>query len=168
MKCMFTIKRISRESVPGALEKAERYRLLNEPWQTESICTDILEADPGNVKAAITLLLAITDQFNTPMTGDVENAKRMLRSIPDEYEREYYSGIIFERKGKSFLNRQTLDSGFVAYDWLREAMIHYEKAEAIQPSGKDDAILRWNACVRLIMHHKLEPKEEEFVEPPLE
>ena len=68
---MFQLKTISRESVPGALEKAERYRLLNEPWQTESICSDILEADPGNVKAVITLLLARTDQFNTPSASNV-------------------------------------------------------------------------------------------------
>ena len=37
------------------------------------------------------------------------------------------------------------------YEWLREAMDWYEKAEAIRPAGNDDALLRWNACARLIM-----------------
>ncbi|HEX9512429.1 MAG TPA: hypothetical protein VF939_18180 [Puia sp.] len=165
---MFQLKPISRESVPGALEKAERYRLLNEPWQTESICSDILDADPGNVKAVITLLLAITDQFDTSSMGDVKNAKRLLSSIPDGYEREYYSGIICERKGKSFLSISRQESDFIAYEWLRDAMDHYERAEAIRPPGNDDTILRWNTCVRLITHHNLAPRREEYIEPPLE
>jgi hypothetical protein len=165
---MFHLKVISRESVPGALEKAERYRLLNEPWQAESICADILDTDPGNVKAIITLILAITDQFNVSSAGDVNNAKRLIPSIPDSYDQEYYSGIICERKGKSFLNGNRQDSGFIAYEWLRDAMEHYEKAEAIRPPDNDDAILRWNACVRLIVHYHLAAREEEYIEPPLE
>ena len=48
-----------------------------------------------------------------------------------------------------------------AYEWLREAMDWYEKAEAIRPAGNDDALLRWNACARLIMRdHHLVPSEE--------
>jgi hypothetical protein len=34
----FDLKPISIASIPRALEKAERYRLLNEPEQAESIC----------------------------------------------------------------------------------------------------------------------------------
>jgi hypothetical protein len=165
---MFELKPISRDSVPAALEKAEKYRLLNEPWLTESICSDILDADPGNLKAVITLLLAITDQFNTSSMRDVNHAKELLSSIPDGYEREYYSGIICERKGKAFLNKGRQESDFFSYDWLRKAMDHYERAEATRPPGNDDAILRWNTCARLITHHQLEPEREEFIEPPLE
>jgi succinate dehydrogenase / fumarate reductase flavoprotein subunit len=32
--------------------------------------------------------------------------------------------------------------GHDAYDWLRQAMAHYEKAEAIRPAANDDTILR--------------------------
>jgi hypothetical protein len=165
---MFQLKPISRESIPAALEKAERYRLLNEPWLTESICSDILEADPGNSKAVITLLLAITDQFHTSSMSDVNRAKELLSSIPDGYEREYYFGIICERKGKAFLNKDRQESYFFSFEWLRKAMDHYERAEAMRPPGNDDALLRWNTCVRLITHHHLEPEREEYVEPPLE
>ena len=35
---MFELKPLSREAIPRALEKAERYRLLNEPAEAESIC----------------------------------------------------------------------------------------------------------------------------------
>jgi hypothetical protein len=29
-------------------------------------------------------------------------------------------------------------------------MESYEKAAAVRPTGNDDAILRWNTCVRLL------------------
>ena len=59
----FELKPISHDSVTGALAKAERYRLLNEPNQAESICCDILEVEPDNQQALISLILALTDQI---------------------------------------------------------------------------------------------------------
>ena len=165
---MFQIKPISKESIPAALEKAERYRLLNEPMLTESICLDILEADPENQKAIVTMLLAITDQFGTSSLSDANTAKQLLSRLSDEYDKQYYSGLICERQGKAKLNKRMPDGGFVAYEWLRDAMYHYEKAEAIRPPGKDDSILRWNTCARLIMRHNLKPRDEKYFEPPLE
>lgn len=165
---MFKIKPISKESIPTALERAERYRLLNEPILAESICKDILEADPQNNKAIITMLLAITDQFGTSAAADINHAKQLASKLPDEYEREYYSGLICERQGISKLGKHMTDGGFFAYEWLRDAMGHYEKAETIRPTGKDDSILRWNTCARLIMRYKLKPSDEKYVEPPLE
>jgi hypothetical protein len=44
----------------------------------------------------------------------------------------------------------------------------YEQAEAIRPLNNDDALLRWNACARLIMQDRhLEPSREEPSEPLL-
>ena len=60
---MFDLKRLSTSAIPSALAKAERYRLLNEPGEAESICEDVLQVDPENQKALVTLLLARTDQF---------------------------------------------------------------------------------------------------------
>jgi len=165
---MFQIKPISKESIPTALEKAERYRLLNEPMLAESICLDILEADPENHHAIITMILAITDQFGTSLQSDMNQVKQLLSRLPEEYDREYYSGLICERQGKAKLNKRMPDGGYVAFDWLRDAMDHYENAEKIKPRGKDDAILRWNTCARLIMRHNLKPKDEKYFEPPLE
>ena len=62
-------KLISKAGVPAALEKATRYRLLNEPLQAESICRDILTVEPENQQALITLLLAVTDQFDKELAG---------------------------------------------------------------------------------------------------
>ena len=50
-------KPISREAIPAALMKAERYRLLNEPAEAESICLDILNIEPGNEEAMVMLVL---------------------------------------------------------------------------------------------------------------
>jgi hypothetical protein len=134
----------------------------------ESICLDILEADSENSEAIIIMLLAITDQFGTSSPDSLSRAKELLHRLTDEYELHYYSGLICERQGKSKLGKRMHDGGAVAYEWLREAMDHYEKAEAIRPPQKDDAILRWNTCARLIMSHHLKPRDEEYVELPLE
>ena len=48
---MFELKPLSLEGVPAALEKAMRYRLLNEPGEAESICHDVLGVDPDNQEA---------------------------------------------------------------------------------------------------------------------
>ena len=165
---MFQLKSISKESIPVALEKAERYRLLNEPWLAESICFDILEVEPENIKAVVILLLALTDQFGISSLVSVNDAKRLLHRLPDEYQRHYYAGIISEREGKSDLNKGGFEYDYNAYECLHKAMSHYEKAEAVRPPGNDDSILRWNTCARLIMHHHLQPRNEEYIEPPLE
>lgn len=163
---MFQLKPISAESIPAALEKAERYRLLNEPGQAESICLDILDEDPKNDKALIILLLAITDQFGA-VSGGLNRAREILPRLQNEYEKNYYAGIICEREGMAVLHRMK-GSQFAVYEWLREAMEFYEKAEAVRPHGNDDAILRWNTCARMIMRHRLEPRNEKYIEPPLE
>lgn len=155
----FELKPIRAEAVPKALEKAELYRLLNEPAQAESICHDILQVDPTNQPALITLLLALTDQFDRGIP--VNRPQELLPRLHGEYERAYYAGLIYERKARVQLNQGLPGAGFVAYDLLCEAMSWYEKAEALRPLGNDDATLRWNACVRTIRDRRLEPRSEE-------
>jgi hypothetical protein len=164
---MFQLKKISMESIPAALEKAERYRFLNEPALAESICSDILDADPQNSRAVIIMLLATTDQFGSS-TEDLAQARELMSRLTNDYERYYYGGIICERKGNAAFAKNVPDAGFTAYEWLRDAMELYQKAEAIRPSGNDDALLRWNTCARLIMRHHLEPRTADFVETQLE
>ena len=74
---MFATKPISPESVAGALAKAERYRLLNEPEEAESICRDILEIEPDNHQALIRLILALTDQIPTDAQAFSKRAVRI-------------------------------------------------------------------------------------------
>ena len=69
------LKAISKEAVAAALEKAERYRLLNEPRESESICRDALRTSPGHQHALITLLLSLTDQFGKGFGVDLRDAR---------------------------------------------------------------------------------------------
>ncbi len=159
---MFEVKPISQEGVKHALEKAAHFRLLNEPAEAESICHDVLMIDAENQEALVILLLALTDRFSKGYALGATQAQEVAARLTDEYQRLYYSAIINERRGKALLNRGVPGSGYDAYEWLREAMQLYEQAEAIRPPGNEDAILRWNACARIIMHNNLVPRPKDF------
>jgi hypothetical protein len=151
----FTLKVLRAEAIPAAIERAERYRLLNEPTQAESICLDILEADPENQQALKLLLLSLTDQFGNPHSA--ERASALLSRLSDEYHRAYYQGIVYERRARAQLHRSAPGGGATAYHLLRDAMQCYEKAETIRPADNDEALLRWNTCARTIMSEHLQP-----------
>jgi hypothetical protein len=156
---LFQVKEISRAAVPLALEKCERYRLLSEPEQAESICLDILGIEPRHQEALVALVLAITDQFRTGAgTSGVRRALGYVERLEDKYLRAYYTGIIREREARAFLSRSR--SNAQAYEGFRDAMEWFERAEELRPDGNDDAILRWNACVRAITGGRLEPLTE--------
>lgn len=164
---MFDLKLISKEAIPNALEKATRYRLLNEPWQAESICRDILNADPGNQQALYLLVLSVTDQFNTKFKRSLSAALEMAAQLEDPYEQDYSRGLIYERQATAALKRATPRSDYIAYEYLRQAMDWYAKAEKLRPADNEESILRWNACARIIMQSKLKPAPEEKGVQPL-
>ena len=166
---MHTIKRISASGVPAALQKAERYRLLNDSSAAESICRDIIEVEPENQQALVVLLLSITDQFHEDLGDGVRRAREVLPRLKDEYKRAYYAGIICERRAKVQRWQSIPGSGSMAYDSFVEAMEWYEKAEAMRPAGNDEAILRWNTCARVLdSDPHLRPRPVEQYEPVLE
>jgi hypothetical protein len=144
------LRSIPASTIPGALAKAERYRLLNEPFEAESICLDILGADPDNAQALMILVLALTDEL--PRTGaeGVREAQKVVEKIGTEYDRAYLSGIISERWAKAQLG---LKPNHTLYHWLRDALGHFERAAALAPEGNADALLRWNSTARLINQH---------------
>src|SRR5216110_2448225 len=118
---MFELKPLSESAIPRAMAKAERYRLLNEPQEADSICRDILSADPDNQEVLAMLLLSITDQF----------ARGSDRIVSEAH-----------LKGGGHTGS--------ASGWFLEALQWYQKAQALSPPGNEDAILRWNACVRFL------------------
>ncbi len=156
---MFELKPLSVEAVASALEKAKHYRLLNEPSAAESICLDILQIEPDNQEALVNLVLAMSDRFSKDYAIGDSRIQDYLSQIKDDYERTYYTGIIYERRAKAVLNIGNALSASNAYELFRQAMNWFEKAEAIRPAGNDDAILRWNGCARIVMRNKLEPRE---------
>ena len=161
------LKPITRDGIPAALQKAERYRLLNDSSAAESICLDVLEIDPDNQEALVSLLLSITDQFIEESADNVRRARDVLPRLTDEYERIYYTGIIVERRARAQLHRGSLGSADVASEGFRDAMRWYERAEGMRPSGNDEAILRWNTCARLLGRHERASVYREY-EPALE
>ena len=161
------LKPITAAGVPAALQKAERYRLLNDSSAAESICLDILQVEPDNQQALVALLLSITDQFGDELADGVRRAREVLPRLKDEYKRAYYAGIISERRAKAQLHRGSLGSADVAAEWFHDAMRWYEQAEAIRPAGNDEAILRWNTCVRMLGRHERADTPRDY-EPALE
>jgi hypothetical protein len=161
------LKPIAPDGIPHALEKAERYRLLNDPAQADSIYRDILAVDPDHQGALRGLVLALTDQLGGERGPAADReARELIDKFDDEYDRAYYMGIVLERETRAFLQKRgVVRSG--AYHGFREAMMWYERAEALRPKGDVDAVLRWNSCVRAIDRERLEP-EPDHPELPLE
>jgi hypothetical protein len=164
---MFALKTISSHSLSGALAKAERYRLLNEPEEAESICRDILAADPANHEALVTLILALTDQIGHDPNA-FKNAINMIDYLQAPYDRAYYTGIAWERRAKARYAGGGNGAHQFVHEWILKAMELFEKAEPLRPPENDDALLRWNACVRyLSRHNDLTERTEDMPEPIL-
>lgn len=148
-------------SIPSALQKAERYRLLNEPKEAESICLDILQAEPDNQQALIMLLLAYTDEFKVALYPAFDKALSVIERLRDKYSKTYYRGVIYERRAKAHLNRSGPSSDDIAHGWCTDAMGEYERALESDPNGNQDAALRWNTCARILKENpNLKPAEE--------
>jgi hypothetical protein len=152
------LKTITPDGLEAALERAEHYRLLSQPVQSQSICHDVLAVDPDNQRARVVLLLAMTDEFKTSGSSATA-AKEHADQLFDDYQRFYYHGIIAERQIRALLTKSP--GAAFAYEGFREAMEWFEKAAELRPAGNDDAILRWNACVRAIRDHNLRPRPPE-------
>lgn len=142
------LKTISKDGIAEAFSKVELYRYLNEPEEAESICHDILAADPDNQLALRMLGLTITDQFHGQNTDRYSEAQQAFHSLKDLYERTYYLGLLHERRAKAQMRAGR--SGQVLLSSFHEAMRCFDEAEKIRPPHNDDAVLRWNRCVRLL------------------
>jgi tetratricopeptide (TPR) repeat protein len=147
----FKLKSISPEGVDSALSKVELYRFLNQPEEAESICQDVLEIEPEHQLALRLLGLAITDQFTGSPSDRYAEVERAFQRLTNRYERLYYMGLLHERRAKAQLHAGRSPHTLLVL--LEEAMRCYEEAGNIRPAGNDDAILRWNRCVRLMHSH---------------
>ena len=147
---MYELKRLSsRTNLVEALERAKHYRDLNQPEEAESICRDVLDADPDQAEAWKTLGLALTDQFPRAWRDVFDEAQRVFAKLPSEFERVYYAGVAWERLGKAQLDAHQIDNAAFAFE---QALAHYDRALAIDPSSADP-VLRWNRCVRVLQKH---------------
>lgn len=111
---MFELKPLHPDSIPAALEKATRYRLLNESGEAESICLDVLRVVPDHPQALVTLLLAIANRFEKGYAIGATRAHEVLAQLRDDYGRAYYAGLIAERQAKALLKHNSPGAGFDA------------------------------------------------------
>lgn len=164
---MHKLKKLHPKAIPSALEKAMRYRLLNEPMQAESICRDVLAIEADNQKALVTLILALTDQFAENTAAVIEDANSAVARLTSEYERAYYSGILCERRARTWMIHKRAGWGPAAHSWLQKAMTWYDKAQELSDDeGANDPILRWNTCVRTIEREpQIAPADEAPLHP---
>jgi tetratricopeptide (TPR) repeat protein len=146
----FQLKVMQADGIPQALERAKQYRLLNQPFHAESICRDILAADPENQEVHVVLILAMTDQFGHELGSKSSKVKEVLKNVTDPYLKLYYRGLIYERRGIATLKGRAHSSREVAYDLLEKAIDHYNQAYEIRPENNEEALLRHNTCVRTI------------------
>ena len=142
------LKTISQDGVAEAISKAELYRYLNEPEESESICHDILAADPGNQTALRILGLAITDEFSGESSDRYSEAESMFLRLTEPYEQHYCLGLLCERQAKAQMRAGRPPHALIVL--FQEAMRYFEAAEKIRPPKNDDAVLRWNRCARLL------------------
>jgi hypothetical protein len=153
----FKLKTISKSGIAEAIAKAELYRYLNEPEEAESICRDILAADPHHMFGLRTLGLAITDQFTGGAADRYAEVEGIFQGLADPYERHYYTGLLCERRVKAQLRAGRAPHTLLPL--LERALQCFAEAERIHPAGNDDAILRWNRCVRLLQSQDFESEE---------
>lgn len=154
----YQLKSISHAGIAEALAKAELYRYLNEPEESESICRDILAVEPKQQLALRLLGLSITDQFLGVVSDRCREAEEIFQKLNDPYERLYYTGILYERRAKAQLCAG--QSPHTLLPLFERALENFGEAEKIRPAGNDDSILRWNRCVRLLQSPSLTWEEQ--------
>ncbi len=154
----YQLKSISKAGIAEALAKVELYRYLNEPEESESICRDILAVDPQQQLALRLLGLSITDQFTGGISDRCLEAEELFLRLTDRYEQLYYRGILHERRAKAQLRAGQLPHAVLPL--LERALHCFAESEKIRPAGNDDAILRWNRCVRLLQTPSLAWEEQ--------
>jgi tetratricopeptide (TPR) repeat protein len=153
------LKSISKSGIAAAISKAEIYRYLNEPGEAESICRDILAVEPDHQATLRLLGLAITDQFTGNPSDRYAETENIFQSLTDRYEKLYYTGLLHERRAKAQLRAGR--APHTLRELFEEAMHYFEEAEKLRPQDNDDAILRWNRCVRLLQsRHDSEWRKE--------
>ena len=147
---MFELKRLTAAGIPAALEKAEQYRLLNQPWAAESICWDTYAAvDPTHQHALRTRLLAQTDQLGSDMGAVRRCAPKRL--AVDSLMRT--SVHIMPASSASVSRRRHWNIARLAPGTppMTNCAKRWSGTTRPRPSGSagdDDAILRWRLPAR--------------------
>ena len=144
----YKLKTIAKSGIDEALSKAQLYRYLNEPEESESICQDILAADPEN-QAALTAA-GTRDHRPVPRLGfgPLCRSRSHIQGLSDPYKREYYLGILCERRAKAQVRAGRPSQRLGAA--VRGSNEAFRVGGDNQARDNEEAVLRWNRCARLL------------------
>lgn len=152
---------IHKKSIPDVLSKARQYRSLLEPELAISICFDVFAIDENNQEALVIYILSLTDLYTHRETKVPEYKITIaIQKLKSNFQRFYYNGIYLERKAH-FLLKNPMSESF-AFDVFIEAIDYYKQAKSINDTRSDDAILRYNSCVRIIEEKNLVSREDNY------
>ena len=95
-----------------------------------------------------------------------QNALAAASKLEGAYERAYYSGIVWERRAKAVNDENARGLHHTVYEWVVKALGCFDEAGELRPPDNDDALLRWNTCVRFLARNpNLAPRSDEAPEP---
>ena len=141
----YRVKRISTAGIAEAIAKAELYRSLSEPEEAESICRDILTIEPQH-QLALRLLGLPDRSVHRSWVRSYREAEEIFQQLNDRMNGTTTLGSRTSdarkrssKPGNCLLTVQALRTGSYLSQRLRNS-----------PAENDDAILRWNRCVRLL------------------
>jgi hypothetical protein len=144
------LKSLSPAAIPGALKLAAATRQGGQPQTCESICHDVLQAEPGNQDALRLLVLSHADRFDNPGSEQETAARDAQERLTSGYDRAFFDGLIHHRSAQAAIASGSPMAARVVYELLTRAMTSYEEAESLRPEANSEAILMWNACQRLL------------------
>ena len=97
--------KINKSSLPSVIAKAKQYRSLLEPDLAISICLDVFAVDQSNQEALVIYILSLTDLYSHDVKVDQEKILSAINRLNSDFERNYYIGLMHERKARSYLNK---------------------------------------------------------------
>ena len=150
---MFALKPISHESVAGALAKAERYRLLDEPAEAESICRDILAIEPEQ-PARADRPRSGAHRSDPARSQGLQPRPRYRRA---SCNRPTIAPTMRASPGSAAPRPCTTPAPTAPATRLRmagQSARPFRRSRTPAPAGNDDALLRWNTCVRFLARHR--------------
>lgn len=143
------LKILETGEIDAALAAAEACWSRSEVEVAQSICQDILEADPDHPTALELLFLSRVALLSKGLPKGVERAQELIPRFGSEFDRAFFSGVLRETQARYLLERRGRHSSFVAYSWFRHAMDDFDEASTKDPN-RPEPRLHWNACLRTL------------------
>ena len=146
------LKTLEKADLDAALATAQASWSEMRADDVESICLDILEADPENQNALELLLRSRIELLKKGLPQGVAHAEELIPRLESDFDKAFFSGMLREGQARYLIEKRGKQSSNVAYSWFRHAMDNFEEAHSKDP-GRIEAQLHWNACLRTLKNN---------------